>query len=43
MSDFAEYGFSPCWQVLAQGNTFFSGTMYEYLFQVNYVSQKAKI
>jgi putative sugar O-methyltransferase len=41
-SDFAGYGFSPGWQVLAQGNAFFPGTMYEYLFQVDYLDQRAK-
>ena len=34
-SDLAGYGFSPGWQVLAQGNAFFPGTMYEYFFQVD--------
>ena len=42
-SDFAGYGFSPNWKVLAQGNSVFPGTMYEYLFQMEDPDQRAKI
>ena len=42
-SDFPRYGFSPNWKVLAQGNSVFPGTMYEYLFQIKDPNQSANI
>ena len=42
-SDFARYGFISNWKVLAQGNSVFPGTMYEYLFQIKDPDQRAKI